>query len=188
MKKRILAFLLAAVCAFSAVPAVTISHQPLMAEAATKKTPSISQVYSAVKGAYGDDYLPSVRLSKDEINTRFGISKSWYSSAIAEVPMISVHADTLVIVRAKNADTRKKIKKALVDYRKAQINNTNQYPMNQLKAQGSKVYVKGDYVCFFMLGTLDATQEEQEESKVIAAYKKLNNKAVRAVKNLYESK
>lgn len=37
-----------------------------------------------------------------------------------------------------------------------------------------------------MLGTLDLKQEEQEESKVIAAYKKLNNKAVRAIKNLYK--
>lgn len=185
MKKKILAVMLAVACAIGAVPAATAAKQPVTAEAAAKK-PSINQVYSAVKGAYGDDYLPSVRLKKDEIKTRFGISDSWYSSAIAELPMISAHVDTLVIVKAKNADSKKKIKKELVDYRKSLINDTSQYPMNQLKIQASKVYVKGSYVCFIMLGTLDLKQEEQEESKVIAAYKKLNNKAVRAIKNLYK--
>ncbi len=186
MKKKLLAFLLAAVCAVGAIPAATVAEVPVRVEAATKKAPSINKVYSAVKKAYGSDYLPSVRLKKDEIKTRFGISSSWYSSAIAEMPMISAHVDTLVIVKAKNADSKTKIKKALVDYRKSLIKDTSQYPMNQLKIQASKVYVKGSYVCFFMLGTLDAKEQEQEESKVIAAYKKLNDKAVRAVKKLYK--
>lgn len=185
MKKKLLAFMLAAACAVGAVPAAAVAETPVMVEAATK-TPSITAVYSAVKSAYGSSYLPSVRMKKDEIRTRLGISSSWYSAAIAEVPMISAHVDTLVIVKAKNAASKKKIKAALVKYRKSLINDTNQYPMNQLKIKASKVYVKGSYVCFFMLGTLDPKQEEQEESKVIAAYKKLNNKAVNAVKKLYQ--
>lgn len=188
MKKKVLAFILAVVCAISAVPAAAVAEAPVRAEAAKKKTPSISAVYSAVKKAYGDDYVPNVRLKKDEIKARYGIEDSWYTSAIAEVPMISVHVDTLVIVKAKNAASKKKIKKALTDYRKSLIGSTSQYPMNQLKIQASKVYVKGSYVCFFMLGRLDAEQEDQEESKVIAAYKKLNNKAVQAVRSLYQSK
>ena len=187
MKKKLLAMMLAAGCALGAVPAATVARTPVAVEAATKKkAPSISKVYTAVKNAYGSDYRPTVRLKKDEIKTRFGISSSWYTSAIAEVPMISAHVDTLVIVRAKNADSKKKIKAALTKYRKSQIEDTHQYPMNLLKLQGSKVYVKGDYVCFFMLGTLDSKQENQEESKVIAAYKNLNNKAVNAVKKLYK--
>ena len=68
MKKKILAVMLAVACAIGAVPAATAAKQPVTAEAAAKK-PSINQVYSAVKGAYGDDYLPSVRLKKDEINS-----------------------------------------------------------------------------------------------------------------------
>lgn len=186
MKKKLLGLLLALVCALTALPAVTALEQPVTMEAATKKSPSISKVYSAVKNAYGDDYLPDVRLSKDEIKARYGISSSWYTSAIAEVPMISANVDTLVIVKAKNADAKKKIKAALKDYRRDLIADTHQYPMNQLKIQASKVYVKGNYVCFIMLGTLDREQENQEDSKVIAAYKKLNNKAVTAIKNLYK--
>lgn len=186
MKKKLLALLLAIACAFSTFSVATVADVPVQVEAATKKAPSISKVYSAVKNAYGDDYLPNERLKKDEIKTRFGISSKWYTSVIAEVPMISVHVDTLVIVKAKNSSCRKKIKKALVEYRETLINDTFQYPMNQLKIQASKVYVKGDYVCFFMLGRLDSKQEEQEESKVIEAYKELNNKAVNAVKKLYK--
>lgn len=187
MKKKILAFMLAFACALGTVPAAAALGEPVAAEAAKTKAPSISKVYSAVKNAYGKDYGPDVRLKKDEINARFGLSSSWYSAAIAEVPMISVKVDTLVIVKAKNADSKKKIKKALTDYRKSLIADTNQYPMNQLKIQASKVYVKGSYVCFIMLGNLSASEQEQEESKVIAAYKKLNNKAVTAIKNLYKT-
>ena len=112
----------------------------------------------------------------------------WYSAAIAEVPMISANADTLVIVKAKNAASKKKIRSALKKYREELIQDTCQYPMNQLKIQASKVYVKGNYVCFIMLGTISNKQEEQSEDKVIAAYKKQNEKAVKAINKLYKSR
>ena len=48
-----------------------------------------------------------------------------------------------------------------LDVYKRQIQDTCQYPMNQLKIQASKVYVKGNYVCFIMLGTISNKQEEQ---------------------------
>ena len=108
------------------------------------------------------------------------------SAAIAEVPMISANADTLVIVKAKNAASKKKIRSALKKYREELIQDTCQYPMNQLKIQASKVYVKGNYVCFIMLGTISNKQEEQSEDKVIAAYKKQNEKAVKAISKLYK--
>lgn len=158
-------------------------------EAATKKktkVPSINKVYQAVKNAYGDNYTPNTRIPNEELKQRYGISSKWYSSAIAEVPMISANADTLVIVKAKNAASKKKIRSALKKYREELIQDTCQYPMNQLKIQASKVYVKGNYVCFIMLGTISNKQEEQSEDKVIAAYKKQNEKAVKAISKLYK--
>jgi len=186
MNKKILSVILAFVCLAAVLPAVTAAEQPVVMEAATKKTPSITKVYSAVKKAYGENYLPNVRLSKDEIKARYGISKSWYKGAIAEVPMISTQADELVIVKAKNANAKKKIKRALLDYQKMLKEDTCQYPMNQLKIQASKVYVKGSYVCFFILGSIDNETEKQGEDKVIAAYKAENSKAVAAIKKLYK--
>lgn len=187
MKKRLMALLLAFVCAAGSFSAVTAADQPVMVEAATKKkAPLLNNVYLAVKKAYGDKYTPSVRLDKDEIKSRYGISSSWYKGAIAEVPMISVQADELVIVKAKNASAKKKIKSALLSYQKKLKEDTFQYPANQLKLQASKVYVKGDYVCFFVLGSISNEQSQQEESKVIAAYKAETDKAVKAIQKLYK--
>ena len=46
---------------------------------------------------------------------------------------------------------------------------------------------KGDYVCFFALGTISNAQSQQsDESKVIEAYKAENAKAVKAIQKLYK--
>ena len=144
------------------------------------------QTYNAVKDAYGKDYIPNSKLSKDEVNARYGLKKEWYSGVVAELPMISVNADELVIVKAKDADSKKKIKNALKQYQKNLMENMHQYPANQLKVQASKVYVKGNYVCFFVLGSIDSKTEQKSDEKVIAAYKKQNEKAVNAIKKLYK--
>ena len=101
--------------------------------------------------------------------------------------MISTHADELVIVKAKNESAKKKIKSALAAHQKRLKEDTFQYPANQLKLQASRVYVKGDYVCFFALGTISNAQAQQsDESKVIEAYKAENAKAVKAIQKLYK--
>lgn len=188
MKKRLFAFMLAFTCVAGAFSAVTAVEEPVTIEATTKKkAPSLNKVYNAVKKVYGENYAPSERLDKDAIKSRYGIASNWYSNAIAEVPMMSFSADECVIVKAKNADAKKKIKKALQKYQKTLKQDVHQYPMNLLKIQASKIYVKGDYVCFFILGSVPNEVEEQEdESKVIEAYKKQNNKAVNAIKKLYK--
>ena len=182
MKKKIVAMILVLACVTGIYAPENAWEAPVTVEASTqkgKKTPSIQK-------AYGDDYIPSEKVSKKELKERYGISSKWYSAAIAEVPMISANADTLVIVKAKNAASKKKIRSALKKYREELIQDTCQYPMNQLKIQASKVYVKGNYVCFIMLGTISNKQEEQSEDKVIAAYKKQNEKAVKAINKLYK--
>ena len=181
MKKKIVAMILVLACVTGIYAPENAWEAPVTVEASTqkgKKTPSIQKVYNAVKKAYGDDYIPSEKVSKKELKERYGISSKWYSAAIAEVPMISANA--------KNAASKKKIRSALKKYREELIQDTCQYPMNQLKIQASKVYVKGNYVCFIMLGTISNKQEEQSEDKVIAAYKKQNEKAVKAISKLYK--
>ena len=66
--------------------------------------------------------------------------------------MISAQVDQMAIFKAKNASSKKKILSAVKKYQKKLKEDTMQYPMNQLKIQGSKVYANGNYVCFFMLG------------------------------------
>ena len=151
-----------------------------------KKAPSLNKVYKAVKAAYGDDYIPNVKLRKEEANEVYGLKSSWYSGIVAERPMMSAHCDELIIVKAKNNSSKKKIKSALVKYQKALIEDTMQYPVNQTKLQASKIYVKGNYVCFFVLGSIDNKTVEQGEAKALAAYKKQNEKAVKAINKLYK--
>lgn len=188
MKKRIIAAVILIFCLVGAFAAVTAVEPQVSMEAATKKkVPSINTVYSAVKKAYGEDYIPNMRLSEDEANTRYGISGSLYSGVIAEIPMMNVHSDELVIVKAKNSSAKKKIKSALTAYQKKLKEDTFQYPANQLKLQASRVYVKGNYVCFFSLGMIsDAQAAQSDESKVIEAYKAENAKAVKAIQKLYK--
>ena len=189
MKKKIIAVMLVLACTAGAVTPGTTGNTPVCVEAATKKAkkaPSINKVYNAVKNAYGDNYLPNMKMDEKEIKERYGVSSKWYTAAIAEVPMISTNADTLVIVKSKDAKSKKKIKSALKKYQDDLIKDTHQYPMNQLKIQASRIYTKGDYVCFIMLGNISNKQEEQSEEKVIAAYKKQNEKAVDAIRKLYQ--
>lgn len=163
------------------IPSVPFSEDlEITAQAAS--APSAAKLAKAVKKAYGSQYVPNVQLDKDMIKTRYGVSSSWYSSAFAEVPMISAHVDELVIFKAKNASSKKKILSAVKNYQKELKESTMQYPMNLLKIQASKVYTNGNYVCFIMLGQISSSEEEGTEEEVIKAYQKQNKKAVSAIK------
>lgn len=191
-KKRITAILLTAAISMgyaslqmtAADPALEsgtgVSAETVQAAAA----PSASKLASAVKKAYGENYWPNYKLDKNEIKERYGVDSSLYASAYAEVPMISAQVDQLVIFKAKNSDSKKKILSAVKNYQKDLKADTMQYPMNRLKIQGSRVYTNGKYVCFFMLGgSLSKDLEENgTDEEMIKAYQQMNKKAVNAVK------
>lgn len=166
-----------------AVPPSVSPEAPVVTVQAAS-APSASKVAKAVKKAYGDDYLPNYKLGKSEIKDKYGVASSLYSSAYAEVPMMSSHVDELVVFKAKNSSSKKKILSAVKKYQKNLKENTLQYPMNVLKIQASKVYTNGKYVCFFMLGGYvdTAVEENSSEEQIIKEYKNLNQKAVNAVK------
>lgn len=151
-----------------------------------QNSPEPDAVYEAVKAAYGENYLPNLRLTDEEIEVRYGIANDLYSSAIAEVPMISAQVDELVLIKANDEAARDTIEEALTAYQNVLREDTFQYPANLLKIQASQVYVRGDYVCFIMLGVLDnETAQQADEGKVIEAYKTENEKAVAAIDALF---
>lgn len=184
MKKKLMALLLAFVCAVGSFSAMIAVEQPVAIEAAAKKkAPSLSKVYSAVKKAYGENYLPNIRLKKDDIKSIYGISSSWYSGAIAETCMINIQADEFIVVKAKNSNAKKKIKKALNAYREKQIELQKNY-VNYEKRVASRVYLKGDYVCYICLGYVDKNGKDEEE--MVKAYKAETAKGVKAIQKLYK--
>ena len=191
MKKRSMALIAALVVAVGGFVAVSTTGCSMKNQSGTdtetvQNSPEPDAVYEAVKAAYGENYLPNMRLTDEEIEVRYGISGDLYSSAIAEVPMISTQVDELVLVKAKDEAARDTIEEALTAFQNVLKEDTFQYPANQLKIQASQVYVKGDYVCFIMLGVLDnETAQQADEGKVIEAYKAENEKAVKAIEKLF---
>lgn len=190
MRKKLLAVILAAsLAAGSTAHVPVLDDNPVVAEAAKKKvkTPSVKKLRKAIADLLGEGYLADMSLTKDEIKERFGLQPSWYTDVIAEIPMMSAHVDTLVIAKAKNKNTKKKIKKKLSDYRNMLINDTMQYPMNLLKIQGSKVYVKDNYVFFLLLGSVDSSLEETAtEEEVVEAYKAEVKKITDTINSLFK--
>ena len=191
MKKKSMALIAALVVAVGGLAAVaTTGCSPKEQNGAnteeTLNTPEPEALYEAVKAAYGENYLPTMRLSDEEIEGYFGISKDLYETAIAELPMISAQVDTFALFKAKDEDSKEALKDALVAYQGALESDTFQYPANLLKIQASTIYMKGDYVCFLMLGTLDnETMMQEDESKVIEAYRAENDKAIAAMDELF---
>jgi len=187
MVKKIFAVMLALSLAAGSIIPVAPGSVPAVAEAAKKKLPSVKKIRKTVANQYGENYVPDMPLTNDEIKERYGIQPSWYTDIIAEVPMISVNIDTLIVVKAKNKNTRKKVRKQLADYRQDQIDNSLQYPMNALKLQASRVYVKDNYVFFIMLGFVDSSIEQTgTDEEIIEAYKAENQKAVNAINSLFK--
>ncbi len=190
MRKKLLAVILAAsLAAGSAAHVPVFNDNTVMAEAAKKKakTPSVKKIRKAITDLLGENYLANMSLTKDEIKERFGLQPSWYTDVIAEIPMMTAHVDTLVIAKAKNKNTKKKIKKQLTDYRNILINDTLQYPMNLLKIQASKVYVKNDYVFFLLLGHVDSSSEETStEEQIIEEYKAEIKKITDTINSLFK--
>lgn len=188
MKKKILAMLLAVSLVSGSVPAINnLTDAAVTVEAAKKKTPTIKKIHKAIAAKYGDQFVVNVSLTKDEIKQKYGISPSWYTDISAEVPMIGTHVDTLIIAKAKNKNAKTKIKNKLTKYRQSLIDDTMQYPMNVLKIQASKVYVKGDFVFFIMLGFIDSKIEDTgTDEQILKAFKAENQKAVSAINALFK--
>lgn len=191
-KKRITAILLTAAIGMGYASLQMTASDPALESAPgvsaetvqAAAAPSASKLAAAVKKAYGENYWPNYRLDKNEIKEKYGVDSSLYASAYAEVPMISAQVDELVIFKAKNADSKKKILSAVKKYQKDLKEDTMQYPMNLLKIQGSRVYTNGKYVCFFMLGGSISKDLEEDgtDEEMIKAYQQMNKIAVNAVK------
>lgn len=144
-------------------------------------TEEMAAVRKAVGDAMGEDYWPSMQLTPDLLEMNFGLTEDMYEDYMAEMPMISAHVDTLVVVKPK-AGQEAAVEEKLNAYRDAKINDTMQYPMNLGKLQASRVEIVGDYICFVQLGadTMDAMDEGDEA--VIAQCQTANGQALDAIR------
>jgi hypothetical protein len=91
-------------------------------EAGYKNDVAVSAIRDAVAAVYGEGYLASMALDAEMLEMSYGITADMYEEFVAEVPMMSAHVDTLIVVKAK-ADKVETVKAALEAYQ-------NQGPFN----------------------------------------------------------
>lgn len=127
----------------------------------------LSDAHLAVQEAYGDFYLPSVPMTGEELVERFGLDLDDVESFIAEAPMMSIHLDVFVGIKAK-PDKVDEVTGILEGYRRKMMSDFDPLPSNQKKLSRSEIYITGDYVFLLILG---------ESGDVVAsgAIKAINN-------------
>nr|WP_296439839.1 DUF4358 domain-containing protein [uncultured Acetatifactor sp.] len=135
---------------------------------------------AAVEAAEGG-YWPDMALQPDMLEMSFGITADMYDDYMAEMPMMSAHVDTLLIVKAKE-DKLETVQEIVEDYREAKVNDTMQYPMNLGKIQASQVETIGNYVVFVMLGGDTTDVEEQGDEAVVKTCQERNGKVIEAIR------
>ena len=72
-----------------------------VAETTQAITVDLEKVHQAVKDVYGEEYIPSAPYDAQALNDIFGIPEDLYDEFIAEGPMVSIHVDTFIAVKAK---------------------------------------------------------------------------------------
>lgn len=169
-----------------AVTESTTEETTTEAPTTAAKEISLDEIHAAVKEAYGENYIPSAPFDEQGMKELFGVNSDLYDSFIAEGPMISVHVETFVAVKAKEGKGEE-VAKHLNDYRESQLNDALQYPMNLPKLEASQVVRHGDYVFFVMLGSPSMEAEEKGEEAALESAKENNQIAIDIINGFFAS-
>lgn len=151
----------------------------------SSKDVPMADIHNAVKTAYGESYIPSMEYDETAVKDIFGIDKDMYDEIIAEGPMMSVHVDTFIAVKAKK-DRADEVEELLKNYKKNNMEQAMQYPMNIGKISGASIHRVGNYVFFLQLGEISMEAEEQGEEAVIKAAEDQNQIGIDAINKLFE--
>ena len=141
---------------------------------------SLNTILDAVKNAYGESYLPSMDLTAEDLDARYGLKADDYDEALGQVAMISTQVDTFVAVKAKEGKADAVVS-ALNAYRDDLVNNSMQYPMNVPNVNASQVYQNGNYVFFIMLGDFAPEDMMADDPETVTFYEEQNQIAVKAI-------
>ena len=146
-------------------------------------TEEMGTVKAAVVDSLGEDYWPNMALLPDMLEEMVGISSDMYEDYFAEIPMISVNVDTLIVVKAveSKADA---VEDALLAYYDKNVSNTMQYPQNVGKIQAARVERIGNYVIFAQLGAdTSEVSEEGDQEVIISHCQEINDQVIEIISN-----
>ena len=138
---------------------------------------TLAELKDSVKELLGDQYWPDVRLSKEELEQKTGITEDMYVDFLAERQGMDTHIDTMIIIHAKEAHVGD-IEAALERYRDDIIEQNRKYPQNLCKAEASRMETIDDYVCFVQLGADTTIVADKGEEEIIAYCQEENERAL----------
>lgn len=144
---------------------------------------SAADIGKAVADEYGDEYVPDMDIDADILDATYGIKPEWYDDFFGQAPMINVNIDTFIAVKAK-ADKVSDVEKALNDYAEYKKTDAFNYPKDVEKANACRVYTKGNYVFFIMLGALTDEVESMDDADQLKYYTEQNDRAVKVIDSL----
>lgn len=134
----------------------------------------------AVVAELGTDYWPAMAIPAEILEANFGLTSDMYVDYMGEMPMMSAHVDTLLIVKAAEGQ-EEAVEQALQTYRDAQVENSMQYPMNLGKVQASVVERMDGYVVFALLGGDTMGVAEQGDEAIIKQCQEHNERALNVI-------
>lgn len=141
----------------------------------------MSALRAAVVEELGDDYWPNMEMPAEYMESTYGLTSDMYEDFLGEMPMISTHIDTLLIVKAAEGQADA-VEEALISHQKNLQESTMQYPQNLDKIQGSKVERIDNYVIFALLGGDVTGVEEQGSDAVIVYVQEQNQRALDVIR------
>lgn len=128
--------------------------------------PTPADILADIEEVYGENFMATMDIPDEMFEAQFPVDKDLIQEKVARMPMISAHADYVVIIRAVDGKGEE-VEKQLTEIRENLVNDTMQYPSNLAKVQSSQVVRNGDTVAFLMVGAMnedmDATEEEALE-------------------------
>lgn len=144
---------------------------------------SAADIGKAVADEFGDEYIPDMDIPADYLDSTYGVKPEWYDDFFGQMPMISANIDTFIAVKAK-ADKVSDVEKALNDYADYYKNDAQKYPKDIAKVDACRVYTKGNYVFFIMLGYPTDEVENMDDAAQVKFYTEQNDRAVKVIDSL----
>lgn len=146
--------------------------------------PTPDSVLEAIRTAYGDSYLSNTPITAEMLKDTFGLTDKMYDDIATEMPMIGVHPDRLIVVKAKDgmADD---VKAALETARESLVNAETMYPMNIAKVNSSQIVTNGNFVAYILAGAPD-DREDASEDEMLTFAKEQTKIGVDAFNNCFK--
>ena len=176
-------------CKESSKRAVDVMAAVVSGELVVEPWTETEKVANAVRKAYQTSYYPNVQMQDDPtyMTDLLKLDASWYTEALVEIPMISANADTFILIKATEGNVEN-VQNALNAYKTYLVEESFQYPMNELRVKSAVVGNVGEYVFFSILGgALDNPADygiaEDDSAAMLEYYTTKNSDAEWAIRN-----